>query len=165
MSSVYVASVASTSCAFSAAKWRSMTSSAASTAILPSLPFLRSADVEATIDRVGDKVKDICYLGPKEVSSNGQDIRLDGRRLGAAGRLRTASCGAAGSRQGAAPGVGAGVAGLLRSQQHSLHHEHADRDLEQRQVRALVAADAGPRAHHVGFRLCRPPPSDLLPMA
>src|SRR2546421_7610786 len=142
-----------------------MTSSAASTAILPSLPFLRSADVAATIDRGGDKVKDICYLGPKEVSSNGQDTWLDGRRLGAAGRLRTASCGAAGSHQEAASGVGAGIAGVFRSQQHSLHHEHTDRDLEQRQVRALVAADAGPRADHVGFRFCGPAPSDLLPMA
>jgi len=29
----------------------------------------------------------------------------------------------------------------------------------------LVAADAGSRAHHVGFRFDGPAPSDLLPMA
>src|SRR2546425_6430076 len=55
-----------------------MTSSAASTAILSSLPFLRSADVEATIDRVGGKVKDICYLGPRRCRAMGRTFGLMG---------------------------------------------------------------------------------------
>src|SRR5439155_1100604 len=55
-----------------------MTPSAASTAILPSLPFFRSADVEPTIDRVGSKVKDICYLGPRRCRAMGRTFGLMG---------------------------------------------------------------------------------------
>ena len=87
------------------------------------------------------------------------------RRLGGARPLRPAARGAPGPHQGAAGGLGARRAAVLRHDEHPLHHRHSHRHLGGGQAQPLLPAAPGRRADHVGLRLGGPPPPALQPVA